>query len=278
MKSTDYRTAAEYELIVASFFADKLKSFSSTDGSYVHPEVFHRKKYKGLSGHKHEIDLSFELDVAEVKVLIFVECKCYSRKVGVDELLEFVGRLRDTGAHKGILVTTNGFQRGAIEVAKANNVALVVANRTSWRTPLPMHNIAIDFLIGLVHIIMFVFRAIKSAFSGETRDYLPVSEVEKRDSIVNYLNQAIGLSITKRNEYSNCYPISTDHLGELTHLSMLPTYKVEELQLLSKNQSFKLIDWIKEPPLAYEFITETVSGGEALYFGPSSVSEKSISP
>ena len=80
------------------------------------PNVFHRKRYLGTSGHDHEIDVSAELSVAGVRIVVAVECKKYKARVGVDDALEFAQRLQDIGAHKGIIATTNGFQEGAIRI------------------------------------------------------------------------------------------------------------------------------------------------------------------
>lgn len=92
-------------------------------------KVYHRQKYHGLaSGHEHEIDLSFEVDVAGTQILVVVECKCYRRRISVDDVLEFSARIDDISAHKGILVSTVGFQKGAAKVAKAKGIALVIAN------------------------------------------------------------------------------------------------------------------------------------------------------
>jgi hypothetical protein len=43
--------------------------------------------------------------------------------------MEFSYRLRDIGAHKGLIVTTQGFQERAVSVAKAERIGLLVAAR-----------------------------------------------------------------------------------------------------------------------------------------------------
>lgn len=88
------------------------------------------------TGHAHEIDLAFEFRIVDVRFLVLVECKAYKRKVGVDDLLEFAQRLDDIGAHKGIFVTTVGYEPGAIKVARGHRIALVVTTPT-YHTILP---------------------------------------------------------------------------------------------------------------------------------------------
>jgi restriction system protein len=55
-----------------------------------------------------------------------VECKHQRRPVSRDEVLILDGKLRDTGAHKGMLFATSGFQDGAIKLAKKRGIACVV--------------------------------------------------------------------------------------------------------------------------------------------------------
>jgi hypothetical protein len=44
----------------------------------------------------------------------------------VSDVLELIGRLGDIGAHKGVIVTTIGFQEGAIKLAQSHDIALAV--------------------------------------------------------------------------------------------------------------------------------------------------------
>jgi len=90
-------------------------------------KVRRNKKYVGKSsGHRHQIDVSVETSVlGGLSLLILVECKHYRDKVKVRDLLAFAERIHDIGAHKGVVVTTIGFQRGAIKIANAHGIALV---------------------------------------------------------------------------------------------------------------------------------------------------------
>lgn len=113
-----------YEILVQSLLQAKL-------GEDV--KVFRNRRYRGkASGHEHQIDVSFEIDVADTNVLVLVECKRYSHPVGVDDVLEFASRLSDIGAHKGILISTAKFQPGAIKVASARGIALIVSDGLTY--------------------------------------------------------------------------------------------------------------------------------------------------
>lgn len=120
--------AKKYELLVREILAARLKD----DTRAIDFKVFHGKKYLGKSGHNHQIDVSAELKLAGIKILILVECKLYSKKVGIDDILEFATRMDDIGAHKGIIVTTVGFQKGTAKIAKSKGIALVVACDLGW--------------------------------------------------------------------------------------------------------------------------------------------------
>jgi len=76
--------------------------------------------------------VSAELNLAGVKIIVLVECKNYLRRVGVDEIMEFATRIDDIGAHKGIVVTAKGFERGAFKIAKSKGIALVEACDLGW--------------------------------------------------------------------------------------------------------------------------------------------------
>lgn len=111
-----------YELLVKDIY-DKLLGVEGID-------IHHRRKWQGKrTGQPHEIDLSFEFNKAGVRFLVLIECKHYGRNVGVEDIAEFAYKLDDIGAHKGILVTTHGFQKGVFAVANAAGIALVKVAR-----------------------------------------------------------------------------------------------------------------------------------------------------
>jgi hypothetical protein len=99
-------------------------------------KVYSKKLYTGQrTGHQHEIDVSIELEIADLSILILVECKHYRNKVDISDLLEFAQRIDDIGAHKGVMVTTIGYREGALKVARAHRIALVTTV-PKWERPL----------------------------------------------------------------------------------------------------------------------------------------------
>jgi len=79
-----------------------------------------------ISGRKIVVDVSCEAQLLGARILCIVECKCYSKRVGVSDVEEFHSKLDDIGAHKGIMFTTVGYEAGAMKVAAGRGIALFV--------------------------------------------------------------------------------------------------------------------------------------------------------
>jgi len=95
-------------------------------GVTVHPQ----KIYKGrVSQRDIKVDVSFNYTIAGADLLFLVECKCYNHAVPVDDVEEFHSKVDDIGAHKGIMVTTVGFQKGTIKTAKGRGIALALLTK-----------------------------------------------------------------------------------------------------------------------------------------------------
>lgn len=132
--------------------------------------IYHNRKVEGkASGHEHQIDILLELKITSFKIMVVVECKKYKHKVGIDEILEFSARIQDIGVHKGVMVSTVGFQEGALKIAEANRIALVLAGH-------------FGVLEGIVESPMNVIRRHKQ-FIQDLRSYLTqldIPVVDKR--------------------------------------------------------------------------------------------------
>jgi hypothetical protein len=140
----------EFERIVQTLLRQKLDVLEL--GTPV--TVERDSKIRGVSGYEHQIDVSFSCRILGVKLIFIVECKYYSRKVSVEDLLAFKSRIDDIRAHKGIFVTTVGYQRGAYTFAKENGIALVIVRGVTWtgisERPAPDATIAHNHLSSLV--------------------------------------------------------------------------------------------------------------------------------
>src|SRR3954467_15657327 len=81
----------------------------------------------GISGYRHQIDVS----VRGLQDLILIECKCWKKKVSVEAVLTFFGRIHDiaptfSGQIHGVMVTTKGFQPGVELLAKYYKIDLQI--------------------------------------------------------------------------------------------------------------------------------------------------------
>lgn len=90
-------------------------------------KVLHNQTFIGKSKAKHQIDVSWTLEIARVQQLFCVECKLWKQKVKKDHIASFITKLDDIGNARGIFVTTKGFQIGAMRLAKHHGITLINA-------------------------------------------------------------------------------------------------------------------------------------------------------
>jgi len=60
-----------------------------------------------------QIDILVEREIGDFNVKIAIDCKCYKRKVNVNDVDRFLGMLDDIRVSKGVLVTTKGYSKTA---------------------------------------------------------------------------------------------------------------------------------------------------------------------
>ena len=95
--------------------------------SLVGVTVHHQRVFTGrISQREIKVDVSFNYTIAGSDLLFLVECKRYGHSVPVDDVEEFHSKIDDIGAHKGIMVTTIGYQEGAVKTARGRGIALAL--------------------------------------------------------------------------------------------------------------------------------------------------------
>ena len=87
-------------------------------------KVEHNVKLQGKSGDKYQIDVYWEYEIAGNKHRVAIECKNYSSLVPVGKVRDFQGVLTDLNNVIGIMVTSRGFQKGAINYAEEYGISL----------------------------------------------------------------------------------------------------------------------------------------------------------
>lgn len=87
--------------------------------------VQHDIKLTGSSGQEHQIDVYWEYELAGVKSKVAIECKDYSKPLAIGKVRDFYGVLADLKDVKGIMIASNGFQKGAKDYAKSWGINLM---------------------------------------------------------------------------------------------------------------------------------------------------------
>ena len=91
--------------------------------------VQHNVKIKGQSGCKHQIDVYWEFEIANVNYKVAIECKNYKSEVSIGKVRDFCAVLEDIGNIKGIMVTKKGYQSGALQFAESKQIDLKVLRK-----------------------------------------------------------------------------------------------------------------------------------------------------
>ncbi len=85
---------------------------------------------------KRQVDISIKRNIGQFGLMIVIDCKDYRRPVDVKEVDGFATVVNDICAHKGALVSSSGFTKGAIEQAKSYGIdtfRLVDTNSVDWK-------------------------------------------------------------------------------------------------------------------------------------------------
>ncbi len=73
----------------------------------------------------YQIDIYASFIAMGVEFKVIVECKRYSTPVSREKVAVLNDKVRSLGVHKGIIISTCGFQSGAYEYAKKHGIALL---------------------------------------------------------------------------------------------------------------------------------------------------------
>lgn len=76
------------------------------------------------NGVVHRVDVSARMIVAGVSMLWVIECKLWNRAVTKEKVSALKDIVNDLGADRGLLMSENGFQSGAVRLAEAKNITL----------------------------------------------------------------------------------------------------------------------------------------------------------
>ena len=102
------------EILKAYAEAESLGDFS----------IVHNHKVQTDDG-DYQIDIYAEFVALSVRFRVIIECKRYTRPVEREKIVVLADKVRSLDGHKGILISTSGFQSGASEYAKKHGIALL---------------------------------------------------------------------------------------------------------------------------------------------------------
>ena len=149
--------------------------------------VQHLRRVQGEAG-EYEIDVVVEMEIlGGSRIVVLVECKRYRSAVKRDVVMVLEAKLRDTGAHKGIVISTSGFQRGALEYAESRGIATVTLQdgRTNYHTR--AHGQAAS-PPDWVHVSQFIGWFLRPSPAGWSSSLI---DDKRQDSLCDWLSESI---------------------------------------------------------------------------------------
>lgn len=113
------KAGTEYELFVKEIYEAILR-YEGVENI----EVQHDVKVVGSSGVARQVDIFWEFKTAGIKYKLIIECKDYKTAVSLDKIDAFHSKVADIGGAIGVFVSKNGYQSGAIELARKYGIQL----------------------------------------------------------------------------------------------------------------------------------------------------------
>lgn len=99
---------------------------NAEEKGYKNFEITHNKIVQTQDG-GYQIDIYSKFMILDFQFVMLCECKRYASPVKRDVVLTLHGKLNSIGAQKGAIISTSGFQSGAIKYAKEHGIALIKA-------------------------------------------------------------------------------------------------------------------------------------------------------
>ena len=112
-----------YEELVRDFYQGLVQ-----DEGFDTVRVQHDVRLQGRSGTAHQIDIFWEFNLAGVAYQTAIECRRYNSKIKKSHVAAFHSVIADIGCTNGVIVTTVGFQSGAVSYAEHQGIRLVLVN------------------------------------------------------------------------------------------------------------------------------------------------------
>ena len=105
----------------------------------------------GKSGRKRQIDVKITQRTRLHTYVTLVECKRWKKKIDGDIIDVLVNKVEDLNASKGVIITTEGYEKGAELYAKSKNVDIFIIRELEsleWGFPGKIIEIVLQFFSG----------------------------------------------------------------------------------------------------------------------------------
>lgn len=112
-------TASDFE----EYSFEILKALAEKEG-LSNFTISHDEKITASDG-TYQIDVYASYTALNCTFKVLAECKKYKKSVERKVVAELQAKLNSIGAQKGIVISSAGFQKGAVEYAKAHGIALI---------------------------------------------------------------------------------------------------------------------------------------------------------
>lgn len=114
----------DYERFVEKVYQEILKADGLIGAKTIRIEK--NKIIKNKLGIDREFDLYWKIEVGGQVYENVIECKDYASAISIEKIDAFIGKANEIPGMKLIYATRTGYQRGAKELAKKNNISLLV--------------------------------------------------------------------------------------------------------------------------------------------------------
>ena len=104
------------------FCLNTLKAYAENEGLKDF-SIKHNQKIEANDG-TYQIDVLAEYTALGARHKVIIECKKKTESIKREIVAELYAKIQSLGAHKGILISTSGFQSGATLYAKKHGIAL----------------------------------------------------------------------------------------------------------------------------------------------------------
>ena len=104
------------------FCLNTLKAYAENEGLKDF-SIKHNQKIEADDG-TYQIDVLAEYTALGARHKVIIECKKKTESIKREIVAELYAKIQSLGAHKGILISTSGFQSGATLYAKKHGIAL----------------------------------------------------------------------------------------------------------------------------------------------------------